>query len=203
MYKIFYDRNGKVSSVHRESDGAQLAFNPETKIFNETDPLVIELRGWEAENGELDLSDKAKEKPTIADVRENKQQEIIDAAYDAQNELVAGYAPAEQTSWDKKLIEAAAISHSQNLADAPILQAEAEIMSGATTQEDLLNATLFLAGEIQQKSQQLYVASAQIAGKRTLLWNKVEAATTIEEIEAIAWGRTRGLRFPQTREMSV
>ena len=56
-YRIFRDNYGVVNAVNRIWDGASLAYNWQTKEFDETDPLTIELRQWEQENGALDLSD--------------------------------------------------------------------------------------------------------------------------------------------------
>lgn len=186
-YKLFYDKSGKLTSIYDEF-GRQLVFDPESKTFEESDPLTKTLGLREAEAGQqLDISDRPVEPPDLAEAIAQKQAEIIEAAYEAQNELVAGYAPAEQASWDKKLVEAEAILSSTNIEDAPVLKEEAIIFTGAATETDILNATLFLAGEIKTKSQQLYVASAQIAGKRTLLWNQAENAETVEELEQIVW----------------
>ena len=59
--------------------------------------------------------------------------------------------------------------------------------SGAQTEEDIIAASLALAQRILEKSEQLYQVSAQISGRRTKLWNQVEAALTIEEVREIVW----------------
>jgi hypothetical protein len=54
---IFRNNLGQVDSVNRIFDGASLPFNYQNKTFDESDPLVIELRQWESQNGALDLGD--------------------------------------------------------------------------------------------------------------------------------------------------
>jgi hypothetical protein len=56
-YLIFRNNLGQVDSVNRIFDGASLPFNYQNKTFDESDPLVIELRQWESQNGALDLGD--------------------------------------------------------------------------------------------------------------------------------------------------
>ncbi len=50
-YRIFRNRQGLVDAINRTSDGVTVP------IWDESDPLTIELRQWELENGALDLSD--------------------------------------------------------------------------------------------------------------------------------------------------
>lgn len=57
MYIVYRNNLGQVDAVNRASDGASLPYNPQTKEFDELDPMVVELRSWEQENGALDLSD--------------------------------------------------------------------------------------------------------------------------------------------------
>lgn len=58
MYRIFRGSNGIVDAINKISNGASLPYNYQTKTFNESHPLVIELRQWEQETGTpLDLSD--------------------------------------------------------------------------------------------------------------------------------------------------
>lgn len=59
-YTVFRNGLGKVDAVNRDSDGATVP------IWDEADPLTVDLREWEAVNGALDLSDRPpppKEKP--------------------------------------------------------------------------------------------------------------------------------------------
>jgi hypothetical protein len=60
LFTINYDNLGKVESIYTQVEEMHLPlpFNPQSQTFNENDPLVIALREWEAENGELDLSDR-------------------------------------------------------------------------------------------------------------------------------------------------
>jgi hypothetical protein len=61
MYKIYRNNLGQVDAINTAS-GESLSFDPVTKTFDETHPLTIALRSWEAENGVLDLSDREPEK---------------------------------------------------------------------------------------------------------------------------------------------
>jgi hypothetical protein len=61
MYKIFHNNLGKPDAINRLSDGASLPFNSATKTFDESHPLTVELRAWEAIHGALDLSDRPPE----------------------------------------------------------------------------------------------------------------------------------------------
>ncbi len=187
MYKLFYNQFGEVDAINRTTDGATIPWNNQTQAFDEEHPLVIELRQWEAENEPLDLSNQAVPAISIEQHKQQKQQEIINIAKFEQEALVADYAPAEQASWDRKVAESKAILQSNNLADAPILEVEAKVFSQATSEPDILAATLFLAGEILNKSNQLYAASAAIAGKRSRLWNAIAQAEAIESVELISW----------------
>jgi hypothetical protein len=56
VYKIFRSDRGKVEAIYHQ-DGRQMLFDPSTQIFVEDHPWTIELRDWEQDNGELDLSD--------------------------------------------------------------------------------------------------------------------------------------------------
>lgn len=58
MYKLSYTTQGILDAINRESDGVSLPFYPATKTFDELDPLVVELRQWEASHEVLDLSDR-------------------------------------------------------------------------------------------------------------------------------------------------
>lgn len=60
MYKFFYTNQGVLDAIASPS-GASLPFNSQTKTFDESHPLTVELRAWEQKNGALDLSDRAPE----------------------------------------------------------------------------------------------------------------------------------------------
>ena len=47
MFNLIFDDNETIVSV-RDFKGQELSFDPETQTFDEGDPLVIELRKWEA-----------------------------------------------------------------------------------------------------------------------------------------------------------
>lgn len=186
MYRIFRNDLGIVDAISSPT-GASLPYNPTTKTFDEEHPLTIALREWETVNGELDLSDALVEFESLEFAKKLKQQEIIEAAKEEQNALVADYAPPEQASWNKKVEQAEAILQSNDLDDAPILAIEAKVFSGAEAIEDVLATTLFLASTILTRSNQLYQASASISGKRARLWNQIESAQSFEEIQQIVW----------------
>lgn len=58
MYRVFRTSLGVVDAINRLSDGSSLPYNAQSKTFNESHPLTIELRQWEQDRGTpLDLSD--------------------------------------------------------------------------------------------------------------------------------------------------
>jgi hypothetical protein len=183
-YLVFRNSEGVVDAINKQETGESLPLPLEG---NEDHPLIVELRSLEAQHGELDVSDRPVEPETLEAAKLAKQKEIIEAAKEAQTALVADYAPAEQASWDKKLAQAEKIIESNDFEDAPILAIEAKVFSGATTADELLTATLFLATKIKSKSEQLYAISAQISGKRTKLWNQLQAAKSFEELHLVTW----------------
>lgn len=185
-YQLFYNDFGKLQAI-ANNHGYQLKFNSETKAFDETDPLTKQLRSLEAETGKsLDLSDLPYI-DSLSELKTKKQQQLVEWAKHEQEALVADYSPAEQASWDRKVAESQKILVSNNLSDAPIIKTEAIAFSGAQTEVDILAATLNLAQVIVYKSELLYLASAEIAGRRSRLWNQIEAAATIEELFLIVW----------------
>lgn len=48
MFNIVRNTDKEIVGV--EYQGEALSFDPNTKVFDEQDPLVIQLRSWEAEN---------------------------------------------------------------------------------------------------------------------------------------------------------
>lgn len=62
-YRISRDNLGVVNSVNRLPDGASLFYYPQTREFDELDPMTVELREWEAENQPLDMSDHEPDPP--------------------------------------------------------------------------------------------------------------------------------------------
>lgn len=186
MYQVFRNNLGQVDAINNK-DGVSLPYDPITKTFDENSYLVMDLRDWEQLHGALDLSDRPIEPQSLELIKQIKQQEIIDLAKLEQNALVADYAPPEQASWDRKIVEAKKFLVSNDLQDAPTLKIEAVVFAEAETEAEALVATKALAGAILAKSEQLYQASAQIAGKRARLWNQIEFAQSMEEVENIVW----------------
>jgi hypothetical protein len=183
VFRIFRNSIGVVDAVNN-ARGESL---PLPLSDYEDDPLVIELREWEQENGKLDLSDRLVEPQSIEQAKASKKQEIVAIASAKQEELVAGFAPPEQASWGRKVAEAKAFLASGLIEDAPMLRVEAIAMSKATGNTVIFQYTQGLAKKILQKSEEMYLGSAAIAGKRTLFVGQIEAAKTIEELNAIAW----------------
>jgi hypothetical protein len=186
FYKIFRNDLGVVDAI-ATNEGASLLFDPLAKTFDESDRLTIELREWEKENGVLDLSDRPVDPLTLEELKAQKKQELIAIASAKQEELVAGFAPPEQASWSRKVAEAKTFLASGVIEDAPMLKAEAITISGATNNTVILRYTQGLASKILQKSEEMYLGSATIAGMRTKLVGQVEAAKTTEELNAILW----------------
>lgn len=185
-YKIFRNDLGVVDAI-ATTQGASLLFDPETKTFDENDVLTIELRSWEAENGKLDLSDRQPDPLTLEQAKEQKKQEIIAIAAAKQEELVAGFAPPEQASWSRKVIEAKALLASGLIIDAPMLRVEAIALSEAKDDKVILKYSKGLAAKILQKSEEMYLNSAAIAGTRTRLLGEAEGAITFEKIAEVNW----------------
>lgn len=181
MYQVFRNSQGIVDAINR-SDGISIDLP-----LQSTDSLVLELRAWEAENGALDLSDRPVDPLTLEQAKAQKKQEIVAIAIAKQEELVAGFAPPEQASWGRKVAEAKAFLASGLIEDAPMLKVEAIAMSKATGNTVIFQYTQGLAKKILQKSEEMYLGSAALAGKRTLLVGQIETAKTIEELNAIAW----------------
>lgn len=186
MYKVFRDNLGAVRAIN-SPEGNGLPYDPNTKSFDEAHPLTIALREWEAENGVLDLSTRPVEPLTLEQAKAQKKQEIIAIASAKQEELVAGFAPPEQASWARKVAEAKAFLASGLIEDAPMLRVEAIAMTKATGDTVIFQYTQGLAKKILSKSEEMYLNSAAISGKRTLLSVQIEAAKTFEELNAIAW----------------
>lgn len=185
-YRIFYNDLGVVDAVN-SPDGDSLPFDSLTKTFDETDPLTIALREWEASKGALDLSDRPIEPQSIEQFKASKKQEIVAIAIQKQEELVAGFAPPEQASWTRKVAEAKAFLASGLIEDATMLKVEAIAMSKATGNTAIFQYTQGLAKKILHKSEEMYLNSAAIAGKRTLLVGQIETAKTFEELNLIVW----------------
>lgn len=181
MYQVFRNSQGIVDAINR-SDGVSIDFP-----LQSADPLVLELRAWEQENGALDLRSRPVEPESIEQCKASKKQEIVAIASAKQEELVAGFAPPEQASWARKVAEAKAFLASSLIEDAPMLKVEAIAMTGATNNTVIFQYTQGLAKKILSKSEEMYLNSAAISGKRTLLSVQIETAKTIEELNAIAW----------------
>jgi hypothetical protein len=128
MYEVFRNSLGVVDAVNKV-EGIAASLPLPLKEY-EDDPLVVELRAWEIENGALDLSDRPVDPLTLEQFKAQKKQEIIAIASAKQEELVAGFAPPEQASWSRKVAEAKAFLASGVIEDAPMLKAEAIAISG-------------------------------------------------------------------------
>lgn len=61
IYRREWNIEGLLVAIYKDATGQQLYFYPNTKTFDETHPLTIELRENEALYGVLDLSDKPPE----------------------------------------------------------------------------------------------------------------------------------------------
>jgi hypothetical protein len=189
MFKKYYNSLGVLESIYSFEHGINfpLPFNWQNKTFDESDARVIALRQWEKENGDLDLSDRPLDPVTLDQAKAEKKQEITSIAAAKQEELVAGFAPPEQASWSRKVSEAKAFLASGKIEDAPMLKAEAIAISQSKSDAVIYKYSQGLAAKILQKSEEMYISSAGIAGKRTNLLGGVEAAKTFDELNAILW----------------
>lgn len=184
MYQIFRNNLGQVDAINAPRTGASLPLPLEE---NEDNPLVIELREWEKEHGALDLSSRIIDPLTLEQAKAQKKQEIIAIAMTKQEELVAGFAPPEQASWVRKVAESKSFLASGKIEDAPMLRVEAIALSGAKKDNVIYQYTQGLAARILQKSEQMYLESAEIAGKRSRLVAEVDKCETFELLSAVAW----------------
>jgi hypothetical protein len=185
MYQVFRNSLGVVDAINKVGGGGESLPLPLNEY--EDVPLVMELRAWEAENGVLDLSTRPVDPLTLEQAKAQKKQSLIAIAAAKQEELVAGFAPPEQASWARKVAEAKAFLASGLIEDAPMLRVEAIAMTNATNNTVIFQYQYGLAKKILSKSEEMYLSSAAISGKRTLLSVQIETAKTIEELNAIAW----------------
>lgn len=63
FYVLLYNTEGFLVAINEIASGAQLIFYPETKTFDESHYLTIQLRERESLYGALDLSNKEVGKP--------------------------------------------------------------------------------------------------------------------------------------------
>jgi hypothetical protein len=178
---------GQVDAIQRFPDGATVPWTRIDEFYDLSDEVYLDFVDWQNEKGKLDLSDRPVDPLTLEQLKAQKKQELIAIASSKQEELVAGFAPPEQASWSRKVAEAKTFLASGVIEDAPMLKAEAIAISGATNNTVILRYTQGLATKILQKSEEMYLGSATIAGKRTKLVGQAEAVKTTQELNAIVW----------------
>lgn len=77
FYLILYNSDGSIFAVHKKETGEQLPFDPITRTFEETNPLVVELRAKESATEVLDLSDGS---PIPEELRRGKISSVVNEA---------------------------------------------------------------------------------------------------------------------------
>lgn len=115
--------------------------------------------------------------PSFDEVKRRVLDDINRAFEQAMNALVAGYPEREISSWPQQEKEARAYI-ANNAAATPLLDA-LSAARGVTKG--------VLAQKIVQKSAQYAAAAGALIGKRQALEDKINAATTLTELQAITW----------------
>ncbi len=116
----------------------------------------------------------------IADIQAEKEAKLIEInnAFDKEMYIISSkYPDAEKLSWDKQEKEARAYLI-DSTSPTPMLDAIA-------TARDIDKTTL--ARKIVEKADAYSVAVGQAIGKRQALEDAINAATTLEELEAVKW----------------
>lgn len=176
---------GQVDSVVRRPDGASVLFDFQTKTFDELDNLTKQLRDWEIENGELDLSDIPPLPPPLELVRQQAIDRITQETIYRQEALVAGYASAERDTWDMKIAQAKLFLETNDFDKADILESEAIAFTGISDRKKLELVMNGLATKILTKASALPKASAALSGKRNKLIALISKSENINFIESL------------------
>lgn len=172
--------------VIRESDGAALPYNLETKEFDEFSELVIELREWEAVNAPLDLSNK----PPDTDLVNAKLSAIAtlnQIATQRQSETIDKYFPSLREIWFIRSQDAQQfLSLNLNLlqlteSNTPKYLKQELLSSG----KQVTIATLrSLAQDIVNKTDAYRIESAHVNGRLTKKRSEIEALTSVNGVIA-------------------
>ena len=180
-YKIYYDSFGNPSMIIRESDGAALPYNLETRKFDESSDLVIELRQWESANQLLDLSNKPPD-TDLVNAKLTAASTLNQIASQRQSEAIDKYFPALRDIWHSRLQDATQFLSLNilqlNDANTPRYLKQELFASG----KQVTIATLrSLAQEVQTKAEAYRMESAYINGKLTKKRLEVEALTDVQK----------------------
>ena len=141
--------------------------------------------GWRAVNGSGDVgadetysvTQPVPPAPTLLQVQ-SAQIAVINAACESVlAQITAPYPPSEIASWDQQLAEAQAWTAS-NSAPTPLLSAIIAA-NGATLSAQVAS--------VLAKSAAFKAASGAAIGKRQLLTDQINAATTVAQVGAITW----------------
>lgn len=122
--------------------------------------------------------------PTLEELKEQLKQNIIYEASRRQEALVSGYSSAERNTWDRKEQEAQALLETCDITKARYLSFEAIALSGATSEQEILAATQFLASRVVEAADRLRSKSAKISGNRARLYALTAVLETKEEVES-------------------
>lgn len=114
---------------------------------------------------------------SLAQAKAAQVQVINDACQAALATITAPYPPSEALTWDQQLAEAQAYT-ANNSASTPMLSAICAASGKALAE---------LAARVLALNAQFKAAVGAAIGKRQSLTAQIKAATTVEEVQAIAW----------------
>lgn len=132
-----------------------------------------EIQAW------IDAGNSIQEppQPDIEQVREDKRAEINTAYKQDMKMILTQYPDAETLSFDKQETQARAWNADNSVATPYI---DAMLAERPLDKQELVN-------RIIQKSDQFSAAHGAATGKRQRLEDDIDAATTLQELEAITW----------------
>lgn len=177
MYKIFRDVRGIVTAINRD-DGVSLPWSIESSSFDEKDPLTIELREWESENGALNLQKLGLD---LATIRSAKIVEFVEATAECHELLTAGYSAGEKASWAIKVAESELVMAGRS-AEAKFLKIEANQFVGSG--EEFSTILVRIARRVLKNRDALQAYSSILVGLRTK-WTAWCHNSSLEEIVLI------------------
>jgi hypothetical protein len=170
MYIIFRNNLGKVDAVNKILTGEMVSFD---------DPNLL---AWLAQNPEFTLDDQPVNPLSLQELKDAKKLEVITEAYLKQQSLVSDFAPPEQATWARKVDECKKLLAGEKLDNLPMIKAESIALADSTDELVVTAYANNLANKIVTKSEQLYIASAQIAGNRARLCATIDSIKDIKEL---------------------
>lgn len=153
-----------------------LVFSEPLECYEYVDGEVRLKENWEAIKEALE-NDMEAETPPL-DVAKATKQKGINMAYEGElSAILDKYPDVETKTWDKQESEARAWK-TDNSADTPLLDALAQ-----NRQMDMAE----LVDRVIAKADAWIALSGAATGKRQRLEDEIQAATTVEEVDAITW----------------